>query len=130
MFLRRQDVLDQFANNFRETEEGQVLFQPKKAKVGLPISWEEYDAVTAAFERRQIIDMAITWVAVLGGGAVGYYQLLVHESWAKFFSAFAVGWIFAFSNQLRNQLGLLMPLIKRREALQEAMEETQRPANR
>lgn len=129
MFLRRQDVLDQFAKNFRETEDGQVLFQPRRAKVGLPISWEEYDAVTAAFERRQLIDMAITWVAVLGGGSVGYYQLLAHDSWAKFFGAFAVGLIFAFSNQLRNQLGLLMPLIKRREALQEAMEEEQHQDN-
>jgi hypothetical protein len=87
MFLRRQDVLDQFAKNFRETEDGQVLFQPRRAKVGLPISWEEYEAVTAAFERRQIIDMAMTWAAILIGVGFGYYRLLTEGSWPNFFAA-------------------------------------------
>jgi hypothetical protein len=125
MFLRRQDVLDQFAKNFRETEGGEVLFQPPRAKVGLPITWEEYDAVTAAFERRQLIDMAITWVAIISGGAFGYYQLLAHDSWLRFFGGFAAGSIFAALNQLRNQLGLLLPLIERREALQKTIDERQ-----
>ena len=126
MFLRRQDVLDQFANNFRETEDGQIVFQPRRGKVGLPITWEEYEAVTAAFERQQIIDMAVTWIAVIGGLAVGGYQLLANGSWSRFFLAFAVGSIFAFLHGLRNQLGLLMPLIQRREALQKSMMEQQR----
>ena len=128
MFLRRQDLLDQFAKNFRETEDGQVLYQPGRAKVGLPITWEEYEAVTAAYERRQIIDMAITWVAVIGGGTFGYYQLLAHDSWTKFFSAFAVGVAVAFLNQLRNQLGLLLSLNQRRNHLQKAMKEQNNPA--
>jgi hypothetical protein len=128
MFLRRQDLLDQFAKNFRETEDGQVLYQPRRAKVGLPITWEEYDAVTAAYERRQIIDMAITWVAVIGGSSFGYYQLLAHDSWAKFFGAFAVGLAVAFLNQLRNQLGLLLSLNQRRSELQKAMKEQDNPA--
>src|SRR5215211_6854237 len=121
MFLRRQDVLDKFAENFRETDDGQVLYQPRRTKIGLPITWEEYEAVTAAFERRQIIDQAITWVAVTGGGVFGYYQLVTHDSWAKFFGAFAVGVAVAFLNGVRNQLGLLLPLNQRRNELQKAM---------
>ena len=75
-----------------------------------------------------MIDMAIMWVAVLGGGAFGYYQFLVHDSWFRFLVPFGAGTVFAFLTQVRSQLGLLMSLNRRSRDLQEEMKHQHNPA--
>lgn len=117
MFIRRQDVIDSLATNFRETPDGQVLFQPRKAKVGLPIAWEEYEAVMAALERRQMIDMALTWAALLAAGAYGGYHVLNEGRYLPFFVALGLATIWVFCLGLRNHLAILKPLMDRRADL-------------
>ena len=129
MFLRRQDVLDQFDSNFRETEDGRIIFQPRRAKIGLPITAEEYEAITTAFERRQMIDMAITWVAILGGAGIGFSRLLTHDSFSAFFVGFGAGCVVAFLISLRGHLDVLLPLIQRLDELVKATEAEQRNAD-
>jgi hypothetical protein len=117
MFIRRQDVIDRFAANFRETTDGQIFFLPPKAKIGVPLTREEYEAVTSSFERMQIENMVITWAMFIAAGVVGIFYVIVDDRYLPFF--LALGLAFALSSALviRDGLGLLLPFIRRRDEL-------------
>jgi hypothetical protein len=115
MIVRRQDLIDQFASNFRHANDGQILFQPPNAKVGVPITREEYQGVMAAFERRQMITMIITWALMLAAGAYGLHQLIMEDRYLPFFVCVGLAWAFSIMLNARDGLGLLLPFMRRRD---------------
>ena len=121
MFITRPDVVDKFASNFRSEENGQILFQPRNAEIGLPITLEEYDAAMSAFEKRQKIDMALTWVITLGATGYGGYKSLSEATFEPFFIALGLAFFWSFMVNLRGHLDILLPFIEAREELQKAV---------
>ena len=117
MFVRRQDVIDSFDSNFREMEDGTILFQPPRAEVGVPVTWEEYHAVMAAFETRHMINMAITWALLAAGGAFGLYHVLAEDRYLPFFIGVGAATLLSFLLHLRDGTGLLLPFLERRDQL-------------
>lgn len=120
MFIDRPDVVDQFASAFRSTADGQILFQPGDTEVGLPITQEEYDMLLAAFEAQTRRNMLLSWVAWFGALGFGGYKLLTEDSFIPFSIAFGIAFAWTFSLHMRDGLGLLLPLIQRRDELEEA----------
>lgn len=117
MLFRRQDVIDNFEANFRVTEDDQILFQPPKADIGIPITWEEHANVMAAFEQNHRINMVINLAVFFGAGAVGFYYLLSEGRYVPFFIALGAAFIFSSALQFRDAMGLLLPFIQRRDEL-------------
>ena len=117
MFIRSQDVIDRFAANFRETTDGQIFFQPPKAKIGVPVTREEYEVVISSFERIQMENMAITWVIFIAAGAFGIRYVIVEDRYLPFFVALGLAFLISFAANIRDGLGLLLPFIRRRDEL-------------
>ncbi|RYG79578.1 MAG: hypothetical protein EON59_15925 [Alphaproteobacteria bacterium] len=117
MFLRRQDVVDKFEANFREMEDGQLLFQPPRAKIGVPITWDEYADVMARFERYHIIHMLANLAVFICGGAFGLYYLIFEGRFIPFVFAFVIAFTFSVALQVRDSVGLLLPFVKRRDEM-------------
>lgn len=130
MFIRRQDVIDQFASNFRDTQDGGILFQPKHAGTGLPITWDEYHDVMAAFERRQMFSMAITWALMLAAFAWGSYRSMRYGDQLNFLGALGGAFLLSTALSFRDGAGLLAPLRLRLDALVEDSEADARPRRR
>ncbi|WP_146107678.1 hypothetical protein [Porphyrobacter sp. HT-58-2] len=110
-------MIDRFAANFRETTDGQIIFQPPKAKIGVPVTWEEYEAVTSSFERMQMENMAITWAVFIAAGAFGIYYVIAEDRYLPFFLALGMAFLFSSALNFRDGLGLLLPFIQRRDEL-------------
>lgn len=123
MFIRRQDLIDRFAANFRENSSGECLFQPRKSDVGLPVTWDEYQEVMFAFEKIQMQNMIVTWIAMAVAAGYGYYNLIFKGLYAPFFVAVGIATLFSFAVTLRDGLGLLLPFIKRRDLLEQMLTE-------
>ena len=117
MFLRRQDLIDAFDAHFREDEEGQMLFWPKRSEVGLPIEWEQYVDLKDAFERDHMRSMALSWVALLSAGGYGLYRLIAHDTYVPFLVTIVLALVFTFSQNAYSALRLLRPLVIRLEEL-------------
>lgn len=64
-----------------------------------------------------MINMAISWIAMLGAGAFGLYHVIAYDSYASFFVALGVACLFSFMISLRGQLDLLLPFMERRDEL-------------
>jgi len=122
VFLRRQDLIDRFDANFRTHAEGHIIFQPPRSKYGAPISAEEYDAVMAAFERRQMIAQLATLVAFGAAGAYGIYQVIALADYGASFVALGVAFAVSFALSFRDYTTLLQPFMERRDALRAALE--------
>lgn len=120
VFLRRQDLIDRFDANFRTDADGNIIFHPPRSKYGAPVSAEEYDAVMAAFERRQIIAQIATWLAFGAAGAYGIYQVIVSADYGAFFVAVGVAFAVSFALSFRDSTTLLQPFMERRDALRAA----------
>lgn len=120
MFLRRQELIDQFDSVFREDGDGGVLYWPKKSEIGLPIEWEEYAAVKAAFERVHQQNMAVTFLAFGAAGLNGFYKLLSENTYLPFLIGVGLASLFTFALHLRDGLGLLLPFIVRLDELKKS----------
>ncbi|MBR0553923.1 hypothetical protein [Stakelama marina] len=120
MFLRRQDLIDRFEANFRTGADGNIVFQPPRSKYSAPVSAEEYDAVIAAFERRQAIAQAATLIAFGAAGAYGIYQVIATADYGAFFIALGVAFAVSFALSFRDYTTLLQPFMERRDALRAA----------
>lgn len=114
MFFRNQDVIDKFDANFREAADGQILFQPNEADVGMPVSCEEYQAVMADFERVHTRGMVFMWIALFGAAAYGVYMVIAENSYISFLYAFGAATIFIISMGARDGMKVLKPIIDRR----------------
>lgn len=126
VFLRRQDLLDRFDANFRTDADGNIIFRPPRSKYGAPVSAEEYEAVMAAFERRQIIAQIVTWLAFAAVGAYGIYQVIALADYGAFFVAIAVAFAVSFALSFRDYTKLLQPFMeRRRDALRAASEKAE-----
>ncbi|MGW8203644.1 hypothetical protein ACWGM0_14040 [Sphingomonas bisphenolicum] len=121
MFIRRQDLIDRFAANFRENASGECLFQPKKSKVGLPVTWEEYQELMSAFEKIQMQNMVVTWFAFIVAAIHGYHALIFNGLYTPFFVAIGIATLFSFAVTLRDGLRLLLPFIERRDLLEQML---------
>jgi len=117
MFFRRQDVIDQFAANFRDTPEGSIVFQPREDDLAVPVSPEEFDRVMASFERIQIVTQAITWVLLLGAGANGLYRLIMDDTYQPFFLGVAVAFLASFALSFLDFARPFRPFIERRNEM-------------
>jgi hypothetical protein len=118
MFLRRQDVIDKFDASFLEGEDGQILFQPPRAAVGLPITWEEYRLTVDAFERVHRANMLAMWTVMAAAAGFGLFKVIAEDDYLAFFLALGAAWLFSFLLHLRDGLGVLLPLALRREELE------------
>ena len=127
MLLRRQDLIDRFDANFRTDADGKIVFQPPRSKYGAPVSVEEYYAVMAAFERRQLISMAVTWLAFGTAGAYGIYRGLAFGDHGAFFVALGLASAVSFVLSFRDHTALLQPFMKRRDALRAGSARQQNP---
>lgn len=127
MFIRRQDLVDSFAANFRDTVEGGIVFQPSDAALPVPVTTEEFDAVMAAFERRQVIDQMISWAVMLGAFAYGGYHVATEDRYLPFFIAIGLGFVFLLCLWARDSLALLLPFIRRGDEMLQAMERESMP---
>ncbi|PXA95635.1 hypothetical protein DMC47_19195 [Nostoc sp. 3335mG] len=128
MFLRRQDLINRFESNFRTGADGSIVFQPPRSQYSAPVSPEEYDAVIAAFERRQIIAQVATLVTFGAAGAYGMYQVIAHDAYGAFFIAFGVAFSVSFALSFRDYTTLLQPFMERRDALRAASEKQEMTA--
>lgn len=117
MFLRRQDLIDRFHANFRSEPDGIIMFHPPRSKHGAPISAEEYEAVTSAFERRQIVSMAATWLLFGAAGLYGTYRVIRFDDYGAFFVSLGLAGLISAVLSFRDQTDLLEPFIKRRDEL-------------
>jgi hypothetical protein len=126
VFLRRQDLIDAFDANFREDEEGQVLFWPRKSEVGLPIDWEQYANLKDTFERDHMRSMALSWVALLSAAGYGLYRLVADDTYIPFFVTAGLAIVFTFSQNAHSALRLLRPLAIRLEELKASTEQAER----
>lgn len=122
VFVRRQDLIDRFDANFRTDADGQIIFQPPRSEYGAPVSAEEYDAVMAAFERRQTIAQIATWCAFGAAGAYGIYQVIASADYGAFFVALGGAFAVSFALSFRDYTTLLQPFMERRDALCAALE--------
>jgi hypothetical protein len=120
VFLRRQDLIDRFDANFRTDADGQIIFQPPRSKHGAPVSVEEYNAVMTAFERRQTIAMAATWLAFGTAGAYGIFRVIAFADYGAFLISFGVACAVSFALSFRDYTTLLQPFMERRDALRAA----------
>lgn len=120
MFLRRQDLIDRFEANFRTGADGNIVFQPPRSKYSAPVSAEEYDAVIAAFERRQTFAQAATLIVFGTAGAYGIYQVIATADYGAFFIALGVAFAVSFALSFRDYTTLLQPFMERRDALRAA----------
>ena len=83
----------------------------------MPVTWEEYHAVMAAFETRHMINMAITWALLAAGGAYGLYHVLAEDRYLPFFIGVGAATLLSFLLHLRDGTGLLLPFLERRDQL-------------
>ena len=125
MFISRPDVVDRFASNFHSDESGQIFFQPRNADIGLPITAEDYEAAMSAFEKRQKVDMALTWVITLGVAGYGFYKSLSEGTFQPLLIALGLGFVWSFMVNLRGHLAILLPFIEARDELQKALQAQQ-----
>jgi len=126
VFLRRQDLIDRFDANFHSEADGQIIFQPPRSKYGAPVSVEEYDAAMIAFERRQMIAMAATWLAFGTAGAYGLYRVMAFDDYGSFFVAFGLATAASFALSSRAYIAPLQPFMKRRDALRAALKKQEK----
>ncbi len=118
MFLRRQDVIDKFDASFLEDEDGTILFQPPRAVVGLPITWEEYRQTLDAFERVHRANMLAMWAVLAIAAGFGIFKVIAEDDYLAFFLALGAAWFFSFLLHLRDGMAVLLPLALRREELE------------
>jgi hypothetical protein len=63
-----------FAAKFCELPNGDLLFAPEGPETGLPVTWEEYGEVLAAYERTHTAGMVMNWGMWLAAAGYGLYQ--------------------------------------------------------
>lgn len=117
MFLSNQHNIDRFAANFCETESGDLLFAPDGPETGVPVTWEEYEAAVAAYERAQTRSMAMMWVLLLSTGGYGLHQLIMRDTYQPFLIGVGLASVLSLALMVRAGLGTLAPFIKRRAAM-------------
>jgi hypothetical protein len=118
MFLSQQDAIDRFDANFHHSPDGEVYFQPPNEEVGLPISWDEYQACMASFEREHFRDMIVMWLAILGSGGYGLYRTIATETLVPFFICLGAAVLVSVLLQVMSGMRLLAPFIRRRVDLE------------
>lgn len=122
MFLRRQDLIDRFHANFRSEADGRIVFHPPRSKHGAPVSAEEYETVTSAFERRQIASMAATWLLFGAAGLYGTYRVIRFDDYGAFFVSLGLAGLISAMLSFRDQADLLEPFMKRRDEVRSVNE--------
>lgn len=122
MFIRRTDLIDQFAANFRGGIDSDIVFQPRESDIPVPVSAEEYDATMSAFERVQMTNMAITWIVLIVASCYGFYKVAHDNQYMPFVMSFALACLFSVLIHARDGINLLLPFVKRRDAIKKQME--------
>jgi hypothetical protein len=117
VFLRNQNNIDGFAANFCELPNGELLFAPKGPETGLPVTWDEYGDVLAAYERIHTQGMVVNWILWLGAGAYGLYQLIAHDAYRPFFIAVGIALVLTVLLGARDAMGCLLPFEERRRTM-------------